>query len=615
MINRKTRNSLRRTVAALLVLAVTAGAPALAAAAPPNIVLILADDLGWTDTGVYGSTYYQTPHIDALASQGMRFTDAYAANPLCSPTRASIMTGQHPARIGMTAAQGHVDQVALAAEPGEGASPVDRAVTPKSATRLATDYYTLAEALRDAGYRTAHFGKWHLGGGPYDASEQGFAVTLGGGGDPAPRSYFSPYRMDSVPDGPPGEHIDAAMTTAAIDFLREHRGAPFFLNLWYYSVHGPFQAEPALVQKYTQLRDPGNRHNDPVMAAMIETLDQSVGRLLDALDTLGLVDNTVVIFASDNGGLAQPHNGYTEHAPTSNAPLRAGKGSSYEGGTRIPLLIRWPAGIAPGQVSGVPVSTLDLYPTLLALAGVAPAPGLQLDGTNLAGLLTRGEAPPAQPIFGFFPHYLHNPRTVEPSVTVRYGSSKLLRFFARGPDGTDAVELYDLATDIGEERNLAEQQPERVAALQRMIDDFLTATNAVTPTPNPAFNAGARQYRHDNAYLHLLPAPNPSLQLWRSFPFALNGGCVEIVLSAPAGGIIKWHAPGLLGPGHRTRFSVERFDAAHRLCARPEADMAQVQAVKIELRGADGVSFERLRLLDPNGESLFSFDIPPAGGP
>jgi arylsulfatase A-like enzyme len=352
----------------------TGGALAQAGVEKPNIIFIMADDLGWMDTGVYGSTYYQTPNIDRLAGQGMRFTDAYTANPLCSPTRASIMTGLWPARIGMTAAFGHVNEVRLKSVLPESASPLYKAVTPAAVTRLDTAHYTLAEALKDAGYSTAHFGKWHLGGGEFMAGHHGFDETIDGGSYPAPNSYFSPYNMENVPDGPPGEHIDRMITAEAIRFIRRHRDKPFYINLWLYDVHGPFQAEEHLLRKYAALRDQDNPQNFPPMAAMIETMDDCVGEVMSALGNLGLEKNTLVIFYSDNGGLVDEGNYYSKEPPTSNAPLREGKGFNYEGGIRVPLIVRWPDRVAAGAVSHTLASSVDFYPTLLDALGVSPNP-------------------------------------------------------------------------------------------------------------------------------------------------------------------------------------------------------------------------------------------------
>ena len=315
----------------------------------PNVIFILADDLGWRDTGCYGSTFYETPNIDRLASRGVRLTQAYAANPLCSPTRASILTGQYPARIGITWPACHepVAQLEKKLDPGD---PSVKVLNAASLNRLRPEYFTLAEALQEAGYATAHFGKWHLGyNGPYEPKDQGFESDFPHTpAAPGPAGgYFAPWKFIHDPPltGHPGEHIEDRMSAEAAKFIREHRNRPFYLNYWAYSVHAPFNARRDYIEHFQRKADAKNPQHNPLYAAMVKSLDDGVGRLLQAVDETGIADRTIIVFFSDNGGyVAAPKTtdpeGFEDAPVTSNAPLRGGKGSLYEGGTRVPLPYR-----------------------------------------------------------------------------------------------------------------------------------------------------------------------------------------------------------------------------------------------------------------------------------
>ncbi len=464
--------------------------------AKPNIVFFLVDDMGWMDTTVYGSRYYDTPNMERLAERSMLFTDAYTANPLCSPTRASLMTGQYPARIGITTAAGHRPPLG----PDESRYPERAARTrklllPQSRRFLRPEQYTIAEALRDAGYRTAHLGKWHLGLNPeHWPEEQGFEVSFHGAPDPGPRSYFSPYqfRAGTVTDGPEGEYITDRVTDEALKFIETHRDEPFFLDLWHYSVHGPWGHKEEITRTYLDRKDPRGQQNNPIMASMLKSVDESLGRVLDKLDELGLADDTIFIFFSDNGGNVHSEIGPDKLPPTNNHPLRAGKGSLYEGGSRVPLLVRWPGVIAPRSRCSEVVSSIDLYPTLLQMAGVEPKPGHIIDGESIIPLLKQTGKLKRDAIFCYFPH---GGPARPPGVWVRKGDWKLLRFYETSEQFPDEYELYNLKDDIGETTNLAAKMPQRVRELDALIDKFLKDTGALLPIPNPDYDPAAAALR------------------------------------------------------------------------------------------------------------------------
>jgi len=452
----------------------------------PNIVFVLADDLGWADTTPYGSRFYRTPSVERLASRGMLFTQASAANPLCSPTRASILTGQYPARLRLTTPAGHLREEVL--NPGlPERGPVHQpALQPGTRTRLPLETRTLAEELRDAGYRTLHLGKWHLGWPPYHPEAQGFDRALPGGSYPGPPSCFAPYRMEGFADGPSGEHIDERLTEEAVRFFRASHHRPFFLNFWMFSVHAPFQAKPALTEQYRARARDGDAQRCPVMGAMIETMDACLGRLLDTLDETGLARNTIVVFTSDNGGNMYDRPG--GDVPTSNLPLRGGKANITEGGVRVPLIVAWPGVVRPGTRTDAVTSSIDHFPTLLAAAGLRPSTVQPVDGVSILPVLRGRGAFRREAIFCHFPHYVEATGNL-PACSVRRGDWKLIRFFADGPGQRDRFELYNLREDPGEQRDLAQREPRRIRELSGLIDRHLAEVNALVPRPNPAYRA------------------------------------------------------------------------------------------------------------------------------
>ena len=453
----------------------------------PNVVFILADDLGWRDTGAYGSTFYETPHIDALAKRGMMFTDAYAAAAICSPTRASILTGIHPARIGITTASGHLERVNLDKSRRTRGKRNEPVLAAESVTRLRLEYFTLAEALNSAGYRTGHFGKWHLGREPYDPYQQGFDIDMPHSPGPGPSGgYLGPWRFWEG-KGKRGEHIEDRMALEASNFMRRNKDRPFFLNYWCFSVHAPMQAKPELVEKYRKKADPSNAQRNPINGAMVESLDDAVGALTGTIDELGITDDTIIVFFSDNGGMVHRFDGGT--VVTSNAPLRWGKSSIYEGGVREPLIVVWPGTAEPGSKSGEVVQSVDFYPTILEMTGTAARSGQEFDGISIAPAL-RGKPLDREAIFTHIPNY--SAATLQrPSTSVRKGDWKLIRFYCDGPEQADRCELYNLREDIGEQNDLAGAEPGRVEEMNAMIDRFLEQTEAVIPTANPEYEAGS----------------------------------------------------------------------------------------------------------------------------
>jgi arylsulfatase A-like enzyme len=461
------------------------GAAAPAPKGKCNFLFILADDLGWKDLGCQGSSFYDTPHLDRLAAGGTRFTNAYAACPVCSPTRASIMTGRYPARLHLTDFIGGGRNAKL--------------ITPKFLDHLPLEEVTIAEALKQAGYATFFAGKWHLGKQGYWPENQGFDVNMGGndrGGPYGGNKYFSPYGNPTLPDGPPGEHLPARLAVETTKFIEAHKDGPFLAYLSFYSVHTPLMAREDLKKKYEQRRaernlqdqfgDEGQRkvrlnQCHAVYGGMVEAMDQAVGHVLDALDRLKLAESTVVIFMSDNGGLST-----SEGSPTSNVPLRAGKGWLYEGGIREPMIVRWPGQTKPGSTCDVPVISTDFYPTMLDMAGLAAMPQQHRDGVSIAPLLTPagGKIAP-RPLFWHYPHYGNQGGS--PGGAVRVGDWKLIEFHE-----DNRVELYNLAEDTGEKNNLAAKMPEKAAEMRKTLDDWRKSVNAAMPTPNPNPGGGAK---------------------------------------------------------------------------------------------------------------------------
>ncbi|MHC5211510.1 MAG: sulfatase, partial [Planctomycetota bacterium] len=452
----------------------------------------LADDLGWSDTTLHGTTrFYETPNIQRLAARGVLFTNAYTAHPLCSPTRASIMTGLEPGRIGFTGAAGHFKNVLLEKALQVRARASHKVLAAQSVTRLDTRYTTLAETLRDAGYATGHFGKWHLGDEPYSPLQHGFDVDVPHWPGPGPaRSYLPPWKYPDALDfdpATPDEHIEDRMAREAVAFMEAHKDEPFFLNYWAFSVHGPWEGKQALVDKYAGKVDPEDPQRLPVYGAMVESLDDAVGELLDALDRLELTEKTVVVFFSDNGGNTSSR----VHGlpPTSNAPLRGGKATVHEGGTRVPCVVVWPGRTRPGKRTDAFLSSTDWYPTLVDMLGIDHPAEVSFDGVSQVPALLGSEAP-RRSVVCFVPGYYPGAGTI-PATTIRRGDWKLIRFHGDGPGREDRFELYDLAQDVGETTDVAASHADLVEELDAEITRHLERIEALVPQPNPGYDPDA----------------------------------------------------------------------------------------------------------------------------
>ncbi len=455
----------------------------------PNFIVILVDDLGQRDLGCYGSTFYETPNIDKLASEGVRFTQAYAACPVCSPSRAGLLTGKYPVRMQTTDWFGAVQPGEVKKGKGKhGNTPLLPAPYRED---LPHEEVTVAETLKKNGYSTFIAGKWHLGKGEENGPEKhGFDINIAGNRSGHPKSYFSPYSNPDLPDGPKKEHLTDRLASETVTFIEDHKDKPFFVYLPFYAVHTPLQAPPDLVKKYEKKRErlglgdetvgSGNEtaravQSHPVYAAMVESMDTAVGTVVDAVDRLGLDDNTMIIFTSDNGGLSTK-----EGSPTSNEPLRAGKGWLYEGGVRVAFIARGPFVGDAGSTSSAVVSGTDIYPTLLEMAGLPLMPEQHQDGVSLAGLLKDNSPLKRDAIYWHYPHYGNQGSS--PGSAVRAGDWKLIKWYEK-----DKPELFNLAADPHEKKDVAGENPEKVKELSQMLDEWLKETGAVLPTANPNY--------------------------------------------------------------------------------------------------------------------------------
>ena len=442
----------------------------LTAATPPNVIVILVDDMGQTDLSCYGSKFYETPHIDQLAKDGVRFANGYSACTVCSPTRAALLTGKYPARLHLT------DWIAGHDRPKA------KLKIPDWQKFLPFEEITLAEQFKAAGYATASIGKWHLtpglkeGDEAYYPEKHGFDLNVGGYARGQPPSYHAPYKIPTLTEGPAGEFLTDREAAEAVKFIEANKEKPFFLYLPHYAVHTPLGGKPDVIAKYQAkaAKLPDLKQKNATYAALVESVDDSLGTIRAALKRLKLDEHTIIVFTADNGGLLPV---------TDNSPFRVGKGSAYEGGVRVPLIFHAPGVTKPGTVDTTPAMTIDLYPTVLELAGVKPLQSL-VDGISLAPLLKSGAKPDRAEIFWHYPHY--HPGGATPYSAVRSGDFRLVHFYEDGRD-----ELYDLANDVGETKDLATAQPAMAKTLRTRLDAWLKSVDAQLPTKNAAYDPAA----------------------------------------------------------------------------------------------------------------------------
>lgn len=450
--------------------------PALAAGRP-NVVFFLVDDLGWTDLTSFGSDFYQTPNVDKLAKQGVKFTNAYSACTVCSPTRAALMSGKYPARINCT------DWI-------EGWNyPKAKLKVPDWTMYMDTTEYTMAEAFRDAGYVTGHFGKWHLGEDSiYWPENHGFDVNKGGWTSGGPNlnkkkgynGYFPPFGNPRLEDLPSDEYLTERLADEACTFIDDNKDQPFFLNFWFYNVHTALRAKQEKIDKYTLLVDSTKNHQNPIYAAMVEHMDDAIGQVLTKLEQLNLLNNTIIIFTSDNGGLQRKN-----EVVTSNYPLREGKGHVYEGSVRVPAIIIDPRGNNMGTVSDVPIISMDFYPTLVDLAGIDVPKSISKnwDGVSIAKIL-RGKSLNRESIFWHYPHY--HVEGAQPYSSIRKGDYKLIRFLE-----DDRYELYNVKEDISEQFDIALANPTKLSELKKDLKKWYEDVDAQMPSANPDYDPEA----------------------------------------------------------------------------------------------------------------------------
>jgi len=454
----------------------------------PNLVFFLIDDLGWSDIGCYGSDYYETPNIDRLAREGVKFTDAYAGSCVCSPSRVSIMTGKYPHRLHIT----HAIPIDGSKRLNQAQKGTTRLLDADYCKNLPLEEVTIAEALKAGGYRTGFIGKWHCcWDEKYFPEHQGFDVNVGGNGMGNPGNYFYPYngqwRMtqddpliswNTLPDGKKGEYLTDRLGEEAVKFIEANKDMPFYLNLSHYAVHTPIQAKKDLRERFdAKAKDPAKGHTNAAYAAMIKSVDESVGRVLRKLDALGLANKTVIVFTSDNGGYGPV---------TSNYPLRGNKGNFYEGGIRVPAIIKWPGVTQAGSVSRDIIIGADFYPTLLEMAGLPLRPEQHEDALSLVPVLKRKGRLKRDAVYWHFPNYIGggHPNPAKPCSVIRAGPWKLIESLE-----DSSVELFDLKKDLRETTNLAKQRPEQVTTLREMLERHRKETRVQMPRVNPEYVA------------------------------------------------------------------------------------------------------------------------------
>lgn len=444
----------------------------------PNILFILIDDLGWQDLQCYGSEFYETPNIDKLRSEGMMFTNAYSACAVCSPTRASILTGKNPAHLQFT---GHITAIGRHRYPEHG-----RIIPPDDKMYVELNETMIPEALKSLGYTSISIGKWHVGNQEkYFPTHQGFDINIAGYEHGSPPTYWGPYKnpdsdwnpeIKNMKEGKSGEYLTDRLTDEAINFIKANKKNPFFLYLSHYAVHTPLEAPDSLIKKYEKKMKENKSQKSAVYAAMVENMDANVGRLLKEVNQMNLSNNTVVIFYSDNGG---------EQRATNNTPLREGKGFLYEGGIRVPLIIKWPEKVSANSSCDVPVISDDIYPTIMEMFGKGVKPAKDIDGLSLVPLLRGKKSLKREELCWYYPHY--SPQAKMPGYAIRKGDYKLIEHY-----DPEKIELFNLKNDLGESKNLVDFYPEKVKELKQTFDLWLKKMNPVMHSPNPNYLEGYR---------------------------------------------------------------------------------------------------------------------------
>lgn len=463
--NQPYRNPICIWIAALVAVFATADLHAADPPRKPNFIVILIDDMGWGDLGYAGSDFYETPNIDRLAKEGLIFTQGYSSCPVCSPTRASLMTGKYPARLHLT------DWL-----PGRKDMPNQKLARPPILQHLPLEEVTIAEMLKPAGYTSASVGKWHLGNMGFLPTDQGFDKNVGGTQTGSPPGGYFKFKTPTLSAADDKEYLTDRLTDEALQFIDDNRAKPFFLYLPHYTVHIPLQAKEELIERYRK-KAPGKKHSNPVYAAMIHSLDEGVGRIMKKLDDLKLTDDTVIVFTSDNGGLSVLEGKNTP--ATNNAPLRTGKGYLYEGGIRVPWIVRCPKRIHLGSTD-YPIITADLFPTIRDLASIKADPKHVCDGVSLKPILDFVDNPKREALYWHYPHYSN--QGGKPGGAVRAGNWKLIEFYE-----DERVELYNLKEDPGEKNDLAAKEVETAKRLKKMLADWRQSVDAQRMTPNPNY--------------------------------------------------------------------------------------------------------------------------------
>jgi arylsulfatase A-like enzyme len=593
----------------------------------PNIVFILCDDLGWNDVSINGSTFYHTPNVERLAARGMRFTQAYTANPLCSPTRASILTGQYPGRLRFTEPNGHLAQVVLDPVVPATAASTAKLREPQSCTRLKNEYITYAEVLKTNGFSTAFMGKWHLGRDEYIPDNQGFDTVVGGRYHAGPPGgYFAPFASDSnLPSVPAGTHVNDVLADSACAFIQTNRTRPFLLNLWFYDVHAPFQCKTNLRAGYLGQTSTDGRQKNPTMGAMVECMDSGLGRVLDRLEVLGLQDDTILVFFSDNGGNMYD---FTDGAlPTHNYPLRSGKASTYEGGTHVPCVVVWPGHTAPASTNASLLSSVDFYPTMLDMLGLEPVPGTVLDGVSQVPALL-GIGSPRTNVFCHFPHSTPATATFA-GCWVRSGDWKLIRYFYDNPDRSHRYELYQLASDPHELTNVAGAYPALVPQLDLLITNHLATIAALLPEINSAYVRAVYAWEPNEQVRLFTGGNNRLLVSGNGFEPTLTCNADLSSLGTPAKVILQmqarsfgdgklfWRLPGQTGfpPAQSVTFPVIRDDTLRtniilfnpggpvaQLRLQPSADVNDDEIAAIQLLNASDLVLRTWLWPDPDDD-------------